>query len=136
MLHFAVEERGNLTGKVCENAIKSVSYNVKDLIERHELFNYYDHDEKRNIDIFYLDRDKFFLVLREVRKMLEHERNLYKKLELDLADYFDLEYGDETIMFWKFLCRVALNAKFDWSKYTITIKIETFESVDFDDIEI
>lgn len=136
MLYFAIEERGNLTGKVCENAIKSVSYNIKDLIERHELFNYFDHDEQRSIDIFYLDRDKFFLVLREVRKMLEHERKLYKKLELDLADQFDLEYGDETIMFWKFLCNVALNAKFDWTKYTVTIKVETFESIDFDDIEI
>ena len=136
MLHFAVEERGDLTGKICENAIKSVSYNIKDMIEMENLFEYYDHDVERNIDIFYLDRDKFFLVLKEVSKMLEHERNLYKKLELDFADQFDLEYGDETIMFWRFLCKVALNANFDWQKYTITVKIETFESIDFDNIEI
>ena|SRR5690625_1019402 len=136
MLHYCIEKRGELTGDISKNAIKSVSYNIKDMIEMKSLFEYYDHDEKRNIDIFYLERDKFFLVLKEVRKMLEHERKLYKKLELDFADQFDLEYGDETIMFWKFLCKVALNVKFDWTKYTVTIKVETFESIDFDDIEI
>jgi|SRR5699024_1276477 len=136
MLHYCVEKRDELTGEISRNAIESVSYNLKDIVERHKLFNYYDFDEQKNIDIFYLDRDKFFLVLKKVSQMLEHERNLYKKLELDFADHFDLQYGDETLGFWKFLCKVALNAKFDWNKYTITIKIETFESIDFDDIEI
>lgn len=42
----------------------------------------------------------------------------------------------ETLKFWKFLTKVALNAKLDWDKYTVTIKIEVIEGIDFDNLEI
>lgn len=88
------------------------------------------------MDIYYLERDKLFLVLKETKKMMVKERKLYKKLDLSFEDYFDLMYEDETLKFWKFLTKVALNAEFDWSKYTVTIKIEIIEGIDFDNLEI
>src|SRR5699024_7142967 len=81
-------------------------------------------DEEEKMDVYYLENDKLFLVLQEVKRMIEHERKLYKKHELDFADYFDLMYECETKRFWEFLMQVALNAKFDWEKYTVTVKIE------------
>ena len=63
------------------------------------------------------------VIIQEVKRMIEHERKLYKKLDLGFEDYFDMLYGYETLKFWEFLTRVALNAKFDWEKYTATIKM-------------
>jgi len=136
MLHFAIEERGNLTGKISKNAIESNSFNLKDMIEMQNLFEYYNYDEEEKMDVYYLENDKLFLVLQEVKRMIEHERKLYKKHELDFADYFDLMYECETKRFWEFLIQVALNAKFDWEKYTVTVKIEVVKEIDLDNIEI
>lgn len=136
MLHFAIEERKNLTGEISKDAIESNSFNLKDMIEMQNLFEYYNYDEEKKMDVYYLERDKLFLVLQEVKRMIEHEHKLYKKLELDFADYFDLMYECETKMFWEFLTQVALNANFDWDKYTVTIKIEVIEGIDFEDLEI
>src|SRR5690625_1819131 len=136
MLHFAIEERGNLTGKISKNAIESNSFNLKDMIEMQNLFEYYNYDEEEKMDVYYLENDKLFLVLQEVKRMIEHERKLYKKHELDFADYFDFMYECETKRFWEFLIQVALNAKFDWEKYTVTVKIEVVKEIDLDNIEI
>lgn len=136
MLYFAIEEKENLTGEISKNAIESNSFNLKDMIEMQDLFEYYDYDEDKKIDVYYLERDKLFLVLQEVKRMIEHERKLYKKHELDFADYFDLMYECETKRFWEFLIQVALNAKFDWEKYTVTVKIEVVKEIDLDNIEI
>jgi len=136
MLYFAIEEKENLTGEISKNAIESNSFNLKDMIEMQDLFEYYDYDEDKKMDVYYLERDKLFLVLQEVKRMIEHEHKLYKKLELDFADYFDLMYECETKRFWEFLIQVALNAKFDWEKYTVTIKIEVVEEIDFDNLDI
>ena len=136
MLYFAIEEKENLTGEISKNAIESNSFNLKDMIEMQDLFEYYDYDEDKKMDVYYLERDKLFLVLQEVKRMIEHEHKLYKKLELDFADYFDLMYECETKRFWEFLIQVALNAKFDWEKYTVTVKIEVVKEIDLDNIEI
>lgn len=136
MLYFAIEEKENLTGEISKNAIESNSFNLKDMIEMQDLFEYYDYDEDKKMDVYYLERDKLFLVLQEVKRMIEHEHKLYKKLELDFADYFDLMYECETKRFWEFLIQVALNAKFDWEKYTVTIKIEVVEEINFDNLDI
>lgn len=136
MLHFSIEERENLTGEISKNAIESNSFNLKDMIEMQNLFEYHDYDEEEKMDIYYLERNKLFLVLQEVKRMIEHERKLYKKLDLSFEDYFDMMYEDETLRFWKFLTKVALNVNFNWNKYTVTIKIEIIEGIDFDNIEI
>ena len=106
MLYFAIEEKENLTGEISKNAIESNSFNLKDMIEMQDLFEYYDYDEDKKIDVYYLERDKLFLVLQEVKRMIEHEHKLYKKHELDFADYFDLMYECETKRFWEFLIQV------------------------------
>jgi len=135
MLHFAIEERANLTGEISKNAIESNSFNLKDMIEMQNLFEYHDYDDEEKMDVYYLEHDKLFLVLQEVKRMIEHEHKLYKKLDLSFEDYFDLTYGYETLKFWEFLCKVALNAKFDWGKYTVTVKIEIIEGIDFDNFD-
>src|SRR5699024_6800654 len=109
MLSFAIEERENLTGEISKHAIESNSFKLKDMIEMQNLFEYHDYDEEEKMDIYYLERNKLFLVLHETKKMMEHERMLYKKLELSFEDYFDLTYGYETLKFWEFLTQVALN---------------------------
>jgi len=136
MLHFAIEERENLTGEISKHAIESNSFNLKDMIEMQNLFEYHDYDEEGKMDIYYLEHDKLFLILQEVKRMMNHERKLYKKLDLSFEDHFDMMYGCETLKFWEFLCKVALNAKFNWDKYTVTVKIEIIEGIDFDNIEI
>src|SRR5699024_5758111 len=136
MLHFAVEKKENLTVEISEHAIESNSFNLKDMIEMKNLFEYFDFDKEEKMDIYYLERDKLFLVLKETKKMIERESKLYKKLDLSFEDYFDLMYEDETLKFWKFLTKVALNAKLDWDKYTVTVKIEIVEEIDFDNLEI
>lgn len=67
MLYFAIEEKENLTGEISKNAIESNSFNLKDMIEMQDLFEYYDYDEDKKIDVYYLERDKLFLVL-QVKK--------------------------------------------------------------------
>src|SRR5690625_5618289 len=93
MLHFAIEERANLTGEISKNAIESNSFNLKDMIEMQNLFEYHDYDEEGKMDIYYLEHDKLFLILQEVKRMMNHERKLYKKLDLSFEDHFDMKIG-------------------------------------------